>query len=173
MLTNNWYTHFKGVLCGVTKATNVTSVQITDCDGIAHNPRFATGSYESIWAASTKSLSTSKGYAGVYFGDGTVAPTKEDYWLSGNLITTLSSAGVTQAEDYNGDTVTQTLVFTLKNTGPDTVTISEAAWCEKFYTAASAQKSFMFDRVLLSSPVTIAAGETGVVMYKRSITLPT
>lgn len=112
-------------------------------------------------------------YGGVVFGTGTTPPTKDDYCLSGTLLTNFAySAGVTATPDATG--VTIKAIYTITNTGSSDMTIGEIGLMCNMYDASNQvdfRKGFI-ERTVLDAPVTIPAGGIGQVTYTIRINYP-
>lgn len=110
----------------------------------------------------SKSVTTS----GVVFGMSDEAPTYNDYFLKGDIITTISGSGVvTLSEDENG--CEWSVVHTLVNTGENDITIKEVGYIGGY------SKYAMLERTVLDSPVTIPPGGVGQVTYTIRMNYPT
>ena len=117
-------------------------------------------------------------YGGVVFGTGTTPPTKDDYCLSGTLLTNFSySAGVTTTPDANG--VTIKAIYTITNIGSADMTIGEIGLMGNIYSSGNTsanqsddRKGFI-ERTVLDEPVTIQAGGVGTVTYTIRMNDPT
>ena len=108
----------------------------------------------------------------VCFGDGTTSPTEDDYNLSGNIITTISTT-VTRSRTNDEDGVIQSAVYTITNTGSESITISEIGMFGYWYTNSSNYTTYLLERTLLDTPVTIEPGGVGQVTYNIRMNLPT
>ena len=108
----------------------------------------------------------------VVFGTGDVAPTKDDYCLSGDLITTISGTyAFTNTFDENGYTLEA--IYTLTNTGTDSITIKEIAAIGIGKYSSNYSTACLWDRTVLDTPVTIPAGGVGQVAYTIRFNYPT
>lgn len=146
--------------------------KLRECNRIADNSDY---SYPTVYKVRTSYT----GYGGVVFGTGTTPPTIDDYCLSGDLVTTLT-ATATVTLDYDEGGVTVTAVYTLTNTGADTVTIGEVGLIGCVATTNSSSTSYqtesvkcLFERSVLDTPVEIPAGGFGQVTYTIRIDYPT
>lgn len=114
------------------------------------------------------------GYGGVMFGTGTTPPTKDDYKLSGALLTNFSySAGVSYEYDDTGTTIRA--IYTITNIGSDDMTIGEIGLMCNMYDSSNQtdiRKGFI-ERTVLDTPVTIPADGVGQVTYTIRINYPT
>lgn len=109
----------------------------------------------------------------IAFGDGDTPPTKDDYTLSGNLITTLYFSSRSSFVSVEGDTVFFGVNMAITNNGADAVTIREIAWLGSFTTTYKSGTHLMLDRTVLNSPVTIPAGGTESITYKIGVAIST
>ena len=170
MLTSNFYKYHAAIFCGA--SSQRYNLAVRDTSGKARTV-FTYDPSNGYVIFFGNNDSTSMSTYGIHFGDGTAEPTKDDYNLSGNRVTGLTERGRTRDVSHTEDTVTLTETITLTNTNSDTVTISEIAWIKNVYCDNFMTGYFLFDRTLLDTPVTIPAGEDGIIMYKRSVTIPT
>lgn len=111
---------------------------------------------------------------GIVLGNGTAEVTKDDYKLSGTTFTTsnLSATTVVSVDTDSNGITTATAVMTI--TAVSDVTISEVGLVGYIYNGSTngTYNYVLFDRTLLDSPVSLAAGEVGQVIYKVSYTPP-
>lgn len=171
MLTNNWYEYFR-ISFGAADGGYNSSATVYDGSGTSYHPSCNDGLKSYLFPHEAKDVKTTHDY-GVIFGDGTVAPAKTDYKLSGNIISTISNTTSEFSHRTSGEKTTFISTFVLRNTGSEPITISEVGWVGSFsVSGTTSSKRFLLDRALLDSPVTIPAGERGMVVYKRSVTIP-
>lgn len=111
--------------------------------------------------------------SGLYIGsDGTPA-TDEDHAL-GSVITTLTgSANVAFAYDAESNKTLLNIDITLNNNTGEDVTIREVGYVVGFYASntlggsvESSTRSFLGDRTVLDTPMTIPSGEAGLLRYQ-------
>lgn len=111
---------------------------------------------------------TSYNFGGVVFGTGSVEPKFDDHKLSGDLITTISAAcSVSPTLDDGGCTFTG--MYTLTNTGSEEIIIGEVGLIMN----SPYSGTFLIERTVLDSPVTIPAGGIGQVTYTIRFNYPT
>lgn len=121
---------------------------------------------------------------GVVLGTGTTEPTIDDYTLSGDAITTISSNyTVENSIDEDEMGATRTAMYTITNTGDDSITIGEIGifverrWQSKTTTGTSPRPYHhgfvMIERSLLETPITIPAGGVGQITYTIRMNYPT
>lgn len=114
------------------------------------------------------SVRTSLINGGVIFGDGDTTPTLNDYNLAGNLITSISASVITNAVT-NDDGCTLNCIYTITNSGSEAITIKEIGLVMKSTTSYT----YLLERTVLESPVTIEPGGVGQVNYTITFTYPT
>lgn len=168
MLTNNYYNMLKANFSGYSGQ----AITLTHHDGKKYDASPGGSNYASYAYIPECGdyLRTSKpNDRGVVFGNGTAQPSLDDYWLSGDIITTLSLVSKAKESAIVGDKAVGRYTYLLKNTGSSAITISELCICS-YHTNA---KGLVIDHTLLDAPVTIPAGENGTVVYEWSITIPT
>lgn len=111
---------------------------------------------------------------GIWIGSGNTPATENDYFLETPI--TSGCTGSTSKQtiyDAETNTVKTRLVVTITNNGSSDVTINEICKTDIFPTANAkgantnqGNKGVMVDRCVLESPVTIPAGESGVIHYE-------
>lgn len=118
----------------------------------------------------TFTVATSASAAGICIGTGNTAATENDYQLE-TPITSGFNTSVTQvvALDVSGNPYLQ-FDITITNTSGAAMTISEIGYRQNVrgsttQGSAGSNRVCLFDRTVLSSPVTIPAGENGVIRY--------
>ena len=116
--------------------------------------------------------------AGVAFGSSDTEPTENDFTL-GSIILGLSASTSTPSVETIFDSVNNKYIarytYTLNNNTGSDVTIKEVGLYGKLSTANtqngsastsnSSKYSFLIDRTILDTPVTIVSGGVGVVRY--------
>lgn len=108
----------------------------------------------------------------VVLGDGSDEPKIDDYKLSGNIITGISST-VSRNVSTDGDDAIISSVFTVTNNNSNDITISEVAYCGNVCGISTGGAAGLFERTVLESPITIPAGGVGQVTYTIRIKHPT
>ena len=121
----------------------------------------------------TLKTSTDSGIAPYFaFGDGDAAPTINDYYLSGNLITGIVSS-ISTVRKPNGVEKR----FTVTNNNSNGITIKEIGYFgQSGWTSDIGNTSgsvLLLDRTVLDTPVTIPAGGVGQVVYTITFNYPT
>ena len=165
MITNTWRRAFKANFGGSNSDYKSLDFQGATrelyCSSSYIASHFPALSIDKVISTATPTID------GVIFGTGTTPPSADDHKLSGDVVTQISFQSSAQAVQISEDKNTFTNTYLLKNTGTTDITINEVGWIGK-----RGSYYFLFDRTLLSSPVTIPAGEVGAVAYSIAIELP-
>ena len=107
---------------------------------------------------------------GVILGDGDTAPALTDYCLSGNQITNfIASTNINGGVNSNGE-VWVKAIYNISNTGSSPFTIKEIGVTRR-NTSSGTIYRILLTHDILESPITIAAGESGVVVYDMKYNL--
>lgn len=124
-----------------------------------------------IYTAETTNLSY-QNFIGL--GSGNATPTENDTDLNTQITSglTLLASTFENTIDSNGNPVTK-LNLTINNTSSASLTIREIAWFVRLSTYSaqgggndgSTNYLFMLDRTVLTSPLTLAAGDSGTLEY--------
>ncbi len=108
---------------------------------------------------------------GFWFGSGDTAATEDDYTLETKITSGLSfSRTSVNALDNNGNPYAKHN-FLITNTSQSSITIAEIGWFQYMRSASNqgGQENnrilVLFDRTVLATPITIAAGEYAVIEY--------
>ena len=170
MLTNNFWKCIQSMYA----RKKVSTMDFVGTDGKVFNG--ATGNYRVsfTWIEDVPTVQTNKTSRGIRFGDSDEAPSADDYWLKGNIISGFTYT-VTTIWDADGQ---GHLLFTITNTSSNAFTIKEVAWVSPITSywnnnSSSAGGVAMLDRTVLDTPVTIPAGGVGQVEYTITFNLPT
>lgn len=180
MFTKNWY---KFISLQIGQGPETVKLTYTTVSGTTVNGQYNNDALHiacnvdhsyvpSIYKLRT-SLDTSS-YPGVYLGNGTIEPTYDDYWLSGDIISTYTyTATVTSAFDDEGLVVTA--LYTLTNTGSEAFTVNEIGLVGNSNPSSGKGSKYnaLLERTLLESPVTIEPGEVGQITYTIRMNYPT
>lgn len=96
----------------------------------------------------------------LYFGDGNTAPTKSDYWLSGNQVnlTYVSGNHSRRPSPAPNDGEMLSYVFVYRNDGNSDLVIKEVALGYTYQGFSSVYGPCIITRTVLSQPKTIQAG---------------
>lgn len=173
MFTKNWYTALISTMSykelsytninGDTKATHPSYARY--CIDFCNSSGVYVPNLNTV-------LTTTDGKGGVIFGTGTTPPTIDDYYLSGNLITSFTAlTSVNVLIDDDGCTFTTT--YTLTNTSENDFTVGEIGiMCNPASTGSAAASKALYERTVLDTPITIPAGGIGVVTYTIRMNYP-
>lgn len=118
-----------------------------------------------------RTVNTKIGSVGVVLGDGTAEVSKDDYKLSGNVISTIS-ASATEQSTYDDGQAVKSMVYTITNTGTTPITISEIGYYGNVGDTSSYSPALL-ERTLLETPLTIPAGGVGQIIYTIRMNNPT
>ena len=129
--------------------------------------------YQQMWCCARNALSTinrtstiGNGY--LMLGTGTTAPTADDYLLESPITTNLSCDSVSVSRT----SLIKTYTATFTNSGSSDITVTEVGFIVYIlYTYSSTTEnsdSFLMDRTVLDTPITIPAGESRTVTYELS-----
>lgn len=125
----------------------------------------------------------SNSFAGVKFGSGNSPESEESYTLD-NIITSSLTASITPGQDsiyheYDSENnvLNEYVLYTITNTGSDSITINEIGLFARAYTASdigqtvssSAQKTFLIDRTVLDAPLALAPNDSAVLKYSFAL----
>lgn len=123
----------------------------------------------------TKAVTKDATAAGISVGIGSTAATEDDWQLEDTLTTGINIA--LTATEYGNDAPGIPYVqysVTVTNTGSEPITVKEIGYKQVVASVmypganiyASTSKVFLLDRTVLDTPVTIAAGDAGIITYK-------
>lgn len=152
-----------------------SGVPVTTLDGVQRNLRIDCADVKLNNSGTTypyigRLLTSTK--AGVIIGTGDTPVTFDDCYVSGEQITTFSETHtVTYNFDETGCEVTS--VFSITNTGDSDFTIKEIGLIGGSPFTDNYTRYMMFERTVLDTPVTIAAGGVGQVTYTIRFDFPT
>lgn len=118
----------------------------------------------------TSKPSNKTSYPGVYFGSGSTPATKSDHKLESPITSGLSITNPGGASvDENNGRYTYILPFVVKNTSENEINIWEiGVFGEATYYKSSGSyyiQNVLFERTVLTEPITIAPGEAKLVTY--------
>ena len=129
----------------------------------------------------TKAVTLDAWAAGISVGTGNTAPTDENWNLESHISSGISLLLSETAYGVDGPGIPWVQYkITVTNTGSDPITVKEIGYKQTCastpypnYNVDAATKVFLLDRTVLDTPVTIAAGDAGIVTYKlRTIPRP-
>ena len=128
---------------------------------------------QNMWCCARNALSTisrtgTTGNGYLMLGTGTTAPTADDYSLESPITTNLSCDSVSVSRT----SLTKTYTATFTNSGSSDITVTEVGFIVYIYYIQSnsdeKSDSFLMDRTVLETPITIPAGESRTVTYELS-----
>lgn len=115
-------------------------------------------------------------HATIVVGNGTTAPTEEDYYLESPITSGLSVTGLTggSVRDNENKHIGSKIVYTLQNNSSSDITISELGLIQALATTVVSNTPsnpywFLMDRTVLSTPITIPPGETANISIKFTL----
>ena len=122
----------------------------------------------------TKAVTTNADAAGISVGTGNTAATENDYQLESTITSGISM--VLSETVYGADSPGYPYVqykVTVTNTGSDPITVKEIGYKQSLnvakypgMTIGAGNAVCLLDRTVLDTPVTIAAGDAGIITYK-------
>lgn len=166
MILRNWYNAYK---------SQVTQTRITDglknVAGTVYDSGYYRSSGDPDKAISfyTSSVDISSNISGfrILIGNGTTAPTLDDYQLESRITSGLSGQLI-KTSDGSG-----IRYVNLTNTSSDAITVSEIGYCGicYIYTDQSSSTCCLLERSVFD-PITIQPGEIAQIEYKINIDMP-
>ena len=173
MITRN----FKELLALVLGSTSVVygSRPVKDTDG---RMWYATPQFQFPSSITTTPTLTANAL-GISIGTGNTAATENDYCLEAPITSgvTLTLTATKGGCDSPGDPYVEYYI-TVTNTGSSAITVKEICYKQKMKATAkpggtgSSDVIVMLDRTVLTEPMTVPAGDAGVIIYKLK-TAPT
>lgn len=187
LLTNNFYTICRTVMFGSTSANNSTTGQ-TSAGGLQGNSPVL-GKLVDVSGANVPYINGSNGYqamltryafngdqnnwtyTAIVTGTGTTAPAKTDYTLTDiNREDTVLVPEKESLDDYSG---TMIITATIGNTSDADRVINEIGVTSGVYDSGNwNSKKILIARTVLSSPVTLANGESKVFTIRVGLPTP-
>lgn len=172
MVLRNFYLAFKSFF---KTADSLYTVNVKGGYPLINDPanmwgigRDGDGMYPSMYKVRTSYASS---YGGVIFGDGDTPVKYADNKLSGNVISTITaSANITK--ENSEDAIGVTGLYTITNTGSESITIKEVGLLVNSRGTASEENAVLIERTILDEPVTIPAGGVGQVTYTVHVVCP-
>lgn len=118
-------------------------------------------------------LSMTDGNGGQAFGTGDTPASEDDYTLESVITSGLSASApsVTTEYDSENNCYFRRMTYTINNTSDADITIKEVgtyrgiAYASTLGATGSSTKLLLVDRTVLDTPLTIPAGEAGVLRY--------
>lgn len=167
MVTRN----FLNVLAmALQSGSNLGELLMRGCDGTT---RYLTGENHGFLSNPTKAVTLTAANAGISVGTGNAAATEDDWQLAEPLTSGINL--VLTATRYGCDSPCVPYVeydVTITNTGSDPLTVKEIGYKQTVKTtkypggSGGADLVCLMDRTVLDTPVTIAAGDAGIITYK-------
>lgn len=173
MVTKNF---LNALAMALQSGSGIGSLPVKDTTGMV---KYLTGN-STFYTNPTKTVATNAAAAGISVGAGNTAATEEDFQLAEPLTSgiNLTLTETVYGVDVPGYPYIQYKV-TVTNTGSDPITVKEIGYKQNLnaakYPGMSTGGGFVFllDRTVLDTPVTIAAGDAGIITYKlRTIPEP-
>lgn len=153
----------------VTGATNVLMSAVGQMAYIDIG-RCMEGRCKALLTAKTSSYANTNG---LYFGSGTTPATKEDYTLESPITSGLSIVnGDFHIENGVSGQYSISRDYVVTNTSENDITISEIGCFGGWPLGTSEYHQVLWERTVLSSPITIPAGESKAVTYKITFNQP-
>lgn len=171
MLTKNY---FKGYVTSIgyeeyntTTIVNQTGAIYTANSNLRTYGSLPTGDHTINFIKAAKGNVKSRG---IVFANGNAAESPDDYQMSGEHFTTYN-ATYERVINFENESATLSITFTITNTGDESFTIKEVGM---FTIMGSSQPHVaLLERTVLDNPVTIAAGGVGQVTYNIKLNYPT
>lgn len=169
MVTQNFINFSKALLFSYAD-NSLAAVPITDT---SNNTKYVCPTKSRYPGAITVGYTTSSTGTGIMFGTGTTPATLTDYKLESQITSGISAAYSGNASVDSDGNLHKSAFYTITNTSSDDITISEIGYAERLSGSStigdsgisSTSISCLFDRTLLTNPITIPAGEAGVIKY--------
>lgn len=169
MFTQNYIKYKNGQFTGNGAAT------FTNASGASVDQAFINSLYGDLGYCARfprcRAIFGSNNYCGIYFGSGTTPAQKSDYTLEAPIESGLSFPQFPASQvisDDGGGKWSVVTSYIVSNTSEETISISEIGVFSIFaqYNANSTTAPVLFERTVLTSPVTIAPGGARVINYK-------
>lgn len=154
MLTKNAYAFIFG------RINQTESVQMKNIDGTDKTIKIGTSTFDAFQRMFSSYSVDSPVSSGLYFGDGDTPPSVNDYKFSGNIVRGLEYNSVNISMNQTGEYVELQATLAVRNTSAVTRTVKEIG----FFGYISINM-FLMDRIVLSTPLTWAVGETKSITY--------
>lgn len=138
---------------------------ITDMTGTAVTTLYSSSSGAGIW--NNRVLSSSRSditYLRLVFGSGDTTPTVLDYDLAADESANLTLVGMNSI-NYASDRMEIVFPYTATNNTASDIELKEVGIVKKVTTTNGVYADVLIAREVLSSPITIAAGETKTINY--------
>lgn len=121
-------------------------------------------------------LALSESATGICLGTGNTAATVDDYKLQTQITQGIQAAITQTLELASGDPVL-TFDIAVTNTSASDITVREIGYRQTLYASTllnggGGNQSFLLDRTVLAVPITIEAGNVGVIRYSLKTLMP-
>lgn len=118
-------------------------------------------------------LNMTDGNGGQAFGTGDTPPTEDDYTLESVITSGITAGAPTASTEFDSvnNRYIRRLTYTINNVSDSDITIKEVgtyrgiAYASTLGATGSSTKILLVDRTVLDTPLTIPAGEAGVLRY--------
>lgn len=174
MVTKNF---LNALAMALQSGSNIGNLPVKNTTGLV---KYLTGN-SPFYTSPTKAVTTNADAAGISVGAGNTAATEEDFQLAEPLTSgiNLTLTETVYGADEPGYPYVQYKV-TVTNTGSDPIAVKEICYKQTLnaakypgYATDAGNHICMLDRTVLDTPVTIAAGDAGIITYKlRTIPEP-
>lgn len=167
MLTRNFEN-----LAALLLEASTTSTGLLPVFNTSGMTRFASSTFSYFPKTVYHQFTTSVATPGISVGTGSTAPSKGDTNLENTITSGISgavSSTVAGCEASGTPYLEHSVAVT--NTGSEPITIAEIGYKQQFYyasiygAAGNATDVCLLDRTVLDSPITIQAGDTGIIKY--------
>ena len=170
MITQNYENLLAAMLAS--SSSKFGSLPVVSVDGLT---KFLNNTFSNFPYSRITDLTTSKTAAGISVGTGSTEPTKMDINLEETIErgVTLTLVSTSTGCDAPGSPFVE-YTITVTNTGSDPITICEIGYKQTLNGAVfpgdtqNSSAVCLLDRTVLSYPITIQAGDAGVIKYKLS-----
>ncbi|MGM9640167.1 MAG: hypothetical protein ACI3V3_02235 [Faecousia sp.] len=168
MFLRNFYRTVGATIGSSSKNVNIGTSGNTLATYTLNFERFVSPNDSCEYPSLKKVRTSYNSYGGVIFGNGNADANLDDYSLSGDIVP-VSTYSVSINHVVENDKSTISAVYTITNTGDESITIKEIA-LKMGYTNNS---QYLIERTVLDNPVTIEPGGVGQVTYTITFTYPT
>lgn len=151
--------------------SNLGALLVRSADG---STRYLTGGSHTFYSNPTKDTTLTAVNAGISVGTGNTAATEDDWQLAEPITSgvNLTVTATRYGSDDHGVPYAEYNV-TVTNTGSDPITVKEIGYKQTVkaakypgYSSGTSDCVCLIDRTVLDTPVTIAAGDAGIITYK-------
>lgn len=173
MITNNLKAFLReiGLFCGSGYTKGLLPIR----DVLGNTYYFAPHNGSGFPYYASFAYSTTMNTDGIKLGSGTNPPSASDYTLQAPISSGLSVSVMASMGIDNGIPFTE-YMLTIHNTSSADITIGEIGYAQGMVSSSDqgstnyTRRYFLWDRTVLSSPVTIAANDYATIRYKLTST---